>query len=151
MTENGERKSRRGIVALELPMWDQVVAHQRRIKELFLLEEPEEPVERLTGYSVELISREEARPLIMRYEWLGNMGRAAYFVGLLSPARRLHGAVCFGYGPAGYSGPPPLGDAACRLDPVADFCAQGYVGDAHRRRFRRRSSRVVQSPEITKK
>jgi hypothetical protein len=82
-------------------MWDEVAAHQRRIRELLLLEEPEEVIERLTGYSVEPISREEARPLIMRYEWLGNMGRASHFVGLLSPSRQLHGAVCFGYGPSG--------------------------------------------------
>ena len=82
---------------LELP----IVAHQRRIREFLLLEEPREVIERLEGYSVGLISREEARPLILRYEWLRNMGRAQYFVGLLSPLRRLHGVVCFGYGPAG--------------------------------------------------
>lgn len=29
------------------------------------------------------------------------MGRATFFVGLLSPTRDLHGVACFGYGPAG--------------------------------------------------
>jgi hypothetical protein len=38
---------------------------------------------------------------ILQYEWLRNIGRAKHFVGLISPARALHGVVCFGHGPAG--------------------------------------------------
>jgi hypothetical protein len=55
----------------------------------------------LTGYSIETIIRQDSRPIIMRCEWLGTMGRTTFFVGLLSPTRELHGVVCFGYGPPG--------------------------------------------------
>jgi hypothetical protein len=48
-----------------------------------------------------MIARGDARSLVQRYEWLGNIGRARIFVGLLSPSRELHGVVCFGHGPAG--------------------------------------------------
>jgi hypothetical protein len=50
---------------------------------------------------VATISRTHALPLILQYEWLGNIGRAKYFVGLFSDSQKLHGVVCFGYGPAG--------------------------------------------------
>src|SRR5215470_16886378 len=76
-------------------------AHQRRIREVLKIESPQSAVSSLTGYSVETISKMEAAPIILNYEWLGNLGRARYFIGLLSPLRQLHGVVCFGYGPAG--------------------------------------------------
>jgi len=76
-------------------------AHQRRIREVLKIESPQSAVSSLTGYSVETISKTEAAPIILNYEWLGNIGRATHFVGLVSPLRKLHGVACFGYGPAG--------------------------------------------------
>ena len=76
-------------------------AHQRLIREAFALKEPRETNRSLEGYSVETISRLAATPLILRYEWLGTLGRSTFFVGLLSPGRDLQGAACFGYGPSG--------------------------------------------------
>ena len=51
--------------------------------------EPSPPSARtLQSYSVETISRadSDALPIILRYEWLGNLGHATVFVGLVSPA-----------------------------------------------------------------
>jgi hypothetical protein len=78
------------------------VAHQRLIRERLALEIPREPARSLEGYSVETVARDQALPLIMRYEWLGTLGRTtSLFVGLFSPARELEGVACFGHGPAG--------------------------------------------------
>lgn len=77
------------------------VAHQRIIRDRHTFLDARPPVDSLDGYSVETITREDARPLIQEYEWLGTVGRATFFVGLLSPARELHGVACFGHGPAG--------------------------------------------------
>lgn len=77
------------------------VAHQRKKREEFMIEEPRQPVRSLDGYTVELISRAAAQPIILKYEWLGTMGQTSTFVGLFSPARELEGVVCFGMGPQG--------------------------------------------------
>jgi hypothetical protein len=55
----------------------------------------------LLGYSVETISRADATPIIVHYEWLRTVGRATIFVGLMSPQRELQGVACFGAGPGG--------------------------------------------------
>jgi hypothetical protein len=78
-----------------------VIAHQRLIRERLAEQEPRPVATSLQGYSVETIGREDARPLIMHYEWLGTTGRSTIFTGLLSPKRELHGVACFGYGPSG--------------------------------------------------
>jgi hypothetical protein len=76
-------------------------AHQRRIREHWATVEPRPVATSLDGYTVEPITRDEALPLIERYEWLANIGRATVFAGLLSPSRELHGVACFGHGPSG--------------------------------------------------
>jgi hypothetical protein len=78
-----------------------MTAHQRLIRDALTLSDPKPVQPRLTGYSVETISKQDASKLILQYEWLGTVGRAHTFVGLLSPARELEGVACFGYGPAG--------------------------------------------------
>jgi hypothetical protein len=78
-----------------------VTAHQRLIRERLAEEAPRASSASLAGYSVETISRAEALPLILRYEWLGTLGPATIFIGLLSPTRELEGAACFGWGPTG--------------------------------------------------
>ena len=76
-------------------------AHQRIIREQMTVERPRQPAMTLQGYSVETVSREDAVPIIMHYEWLRSIGRATMFIGLVSPSREIEGVVCFGYGPAG--------------------------------------------------
>jgi hypothetical protein len=77
------------------------VAHQRKLREMFARASDREPMRSLDGCAVETISAHVARPLILQYEWLGDMGRATMFAGLRSPAGELLGVACFGYGPAG--------------------------------------------------
>src|SRR5262245_57949890 len=77
---------------------------------------PRQPAPSLDGYAVETISRNDALPLIMRYEWLGNPGTANLFVGLKSPDRELQGVACFGYGPAGIGMRQRLGGPALCLE-----------------------------------
>jgi hypothetical protein len=77
-----------------------VIAHQRRIREEMKAAHPRTPGATLQGYSIETISRADALPLIVSYEWLGNIGRnVSVFIGLLSPQRELEGVACFGQGP----------------------------------------------------
>jgi hypothetical protein len=77
------------------------VAHQRRLRDRLTRTQPRPVAASLAGYSVALIDRLEALPLIRRYEWLRNLGQAHTFVGLLSPAGELQGVAAFGPGPAG--------------------------------------------------
>jgi hypothetical protein len=74
------------------------LAHQRRLREHWATVEPRPVAASLDGYTVELIARHDAQSLIQRYEWLGNIGRATIFVGLLSPSRELHGAPALAMG-----------------------------------------------------
>lgn len=83
------------------PLHDAVAAHQRIIRDVLTQREPRDAALSLNGYSVETISREDALPIILKYEWLGTMGKATIFVGLISPTREVQGVACFGYGPAG--------------------------------------------------
>jgi hypothetical protein len=47
--------------------------------------------------SVEAISRDEAEPFILRYEWLGTLGRGASAIyGMRSSEGELIGVACFG-------------------------------------------------------
>ena len=78
-----------------------MIAHQRLIRERMIASHPRMVPPTLAGYCVELISRAEARPVIMNYEWLGTLGKSTVFVGLLSPSREIEGVACFGHGPAG--------------------------------------------------
>jgi hypothetical protein len=80
---------------------DRVAAHQRKIREYYQQVEPRRAAADLIGYAIETISRQDAMQLILRYEWLGTIGSATHFIGLLSPTREIEGVACFGYGPAG--------------------------------------------------
>ncbi len=77
------------------------IAHQRLMREREAELDPRAVAASLAGYSVEVISRAAAEPLILRYEWLRTMGQAHTFIGLLSPDRDLQGVAAFGPGPAG--------------------------------------------------
>lgn len=78
-----------------------MTAHQRRIRERMAETYPRQPAASLSGYSVETISRADATPIIMHYEWLRTLGQSTLFVGLLSPFREIEGVACFGWGPTG--------------------------------------------------
>jgi hypothetical protein len=80
---------------------DWMTAHQRTIRDEMAALHPHAAAPTLAGYSVETISRTDATPIIMHYEWLRSLGQANLFVGLLSPSREIEGVACFGRGPAG--------------------------------------------------
>jgi hypothetical protein len=77
------------------------VAHQRRIADELSGADPRDRPSSLVGYTVGLITRDQAEPIILKYEWLGTMGKARHIVGLLSPDREIQGVACFGPGPGG--------------------------------------------------
>jgi hypothetical protein len=77
-------------------------AHQKNIHDRLTASNPRPRAPDLHGFSVGTISRQDALQIILRYEWLGNIGRTSHFIGLLSPTRELQGVACFGHGPAGY-------------------------------------------------
>jgi predicted nucleic acid-binding Zn ribbon protein len=74
-----------------------VIAHQAKIRAAKAALDPRPALTSLAGCTVERITVEEARAIILKYEWLGTMNRkplACY--GLWSPTRELLGAVSFG-------------------------------------------------------
>ena len=77
------------------------VAHQRKLRESFALADDRATMTTLGGCAVETVSRQAAAPIILTYEWLGDMGRSTIFAGLTAPSRELLGVACFGYGPGG--------------------------------------------------
>ncbi len=80
---------------------DAHLAHQRKIAEVLRGLEPRKAPASLDGFTVGLCTRDEALPIILKYEWLGNMGKAKHFVALRSPERAVYGVACFGHGPGG--------------------------------------------------
>jgi hypothetical protein len=73
-------------------------AWQRKIRNKQAAADPRPPAASLRNYTVEMISKRQALPVILTYEWLGDI-RGKWFVGLLSPDGTLHGVACFGDGP----------------------------------------------------
>jgi hypothetical protein len=76
------------------------VAHQRRIRDRIALDDPTEVAASLKDYTVGVIDKRVAEPLIKRFEWLGTCGNTVIFVGLFAPGRDLQGVAAFGRGPA---------------------------------------------------
>jgi hypothetical protein len=76
-----------------------VKCHQRKIREDRALINPRKPMETLVGSRVVPISMEQAKKIILEYEWLGTMPQIglAYY-GLETPEGELVGVVCFGMG-----------------------------------------------------
>ena len=76
--------------------WRPRMAHQRIIRERAAeTPEPREPLASLDGCTVSTVTREQARPIILRYEWLGTMGRARVWYGLHAPDGEILGVVGF--------------------------------------------------------
>ncbi len=72
-------------------------AHQRVIREREALVEPHPQMDNLRGCYVEPITRAEAEAVILRYEWLGTMGRGVATYGLRAPTGEILGAAVFGW------------------------------------------------------
>lgn len=72
------------------------VAHQYQIRTRAMATEPRDPLPSLAGCTVEPVTRREAMPIILRYEWLGTMGRARVWYGLRAPSGELLGVVGLG-------------------------------------------------------
>lgn len=72
--------------------------HQRILRER-LAEENPRPVVPLDGCSVGRIDLRRAKQIILRYEWLGTVGKPIACYGLMLPDGELAGAVCLGAGP----------------------------------------------------
>ncbi len=76
--------------------WRPRIAHQRVIRERAMAQDPREPLTSLDGCTVSTVTREQALPIIVQYEWLGTMGRVKVWYGLHAPDGALLGAVGFG-------------------------------------------------------
>lgn len=73
--------------------------HQRKIRDEMCLIDPREAEKSLLGFYIEEVSKEEAKEIILKYEWLGTMPMATMFCyGLFSPGKELQGVACFGKG-----------------------------------------------------
>jgi hypothetical protein len=76
--------------------WRPRIAHQRVIRERAEAVDPRPPLASLDGCTVAPVTRQQAQPIILRYEWLGTMGRAKVWYGLRAPDGELLGVVGFG-------------------------------------------------------
>lgn len=79
--------------------------HQRKIREEVALCDPRPAPSSLAGFTVEAITKEQAEPIILEYEWLGTLNSfpVAHY-GLIAPDGELHGVACFGRGNGTNSG-----------------------------------------------
>ncbi len=91
-------------------------AHQRKIAEAARAETGVERLTSLDGCYVKTIERGEAEPVILKFEWLGDIGHAHTFVGLYTADHELLGVACFGHGPAPAAMRTLLGGAALCLE-----------------------------------
>jgi hypothetical protein len=72
-------------------------AHQRVIREQHATSEPKPALPNLDGCRVEPITTEQAKTIILKYEWLGTMGRSVATYGLIAKDGELLGAAVFGW------------------------------------------------------
>lgn len=72
-----------------------MIAHQRKIKTKKQEENKREEYKNLDNAVCRCISREEAKKIIMEYEWLGTFGMAKYYFGLFLE-KELICVVCYG-------------------------------------------------------
>ena len=70
--------------------------YQRVIRDSIAAKEPRPTLPRLAAPEVRVIPSRQAKEVILKYEWLGTMGRAVICVGLFDKGELL-GAVCFGW------------------------------------------------------
>lgn len=92
-------KMRRPMSKLTRPVFVPVAdkAHQRVIREQRAVAKPRLPIPSLAGCYVAPITSAEAKVIILEYEWLGTLGRAAATYGLFSASGELIGATAFGW------------------------------------------------------
>ena len=73
------------------------ICHQRKIRDHYSLIDPQ-PSPELSNCHVSLVTKEQAAPIILKYEWLQTMNKFMYGCGLFHEEDLL-GVVCFGIGP----------------------------------------------------
>ncbi len=93
LTPGRRREIARAAIAAR---WRPRIAHQYRIREQATLQEPRPQIPSLDGCTVSPITKREAQPIILRYEWLGTMGHATAWYGLRSAEGDLLGVVGLG-------------------------------------------------------
>ena len=103
-----------GVKGVSYPVVRQKKAHQRVIRERHAATSTELAPDSLSAATVEVVSTEAAKPLILTYEWLGTIGQPQACYGLFSGRRgcglfkvddrELLGVVCFGQGPGRRAG-----------------------------------------------
>ena len=74
-----------------------IKAYQREIREQYQRDEPRQQMQNLRNCRVEQITSEQAKQVILKYEWLGTMGRSVATYGLWTPDDELIGASVFGW------------------------------------------------------
>ena len=101
MVEQATHQSSGGRATLTPSLQFPEKAHQRLIRERLALE-PDPFLEEKLALAASLknglvqeISKSEAKEIILKYEWLGNMGTSDYAFGLYF-GKHIAGAVCFG-------------------------------------------------------
>jgi hypothetical protein len=77
-----------------------IKAWQRKIADKARKTSKRERLTSLNGAYIGMIEREQAKSIILKFEWLGNIGVANKFVGLFTVDHELIGVACFGHGPA---------------------------------------------------
>ena len=76
-----------------------MICHQRKIRDERALSNPRPAMDSLAGCVVKRITEDEARQVILEYEWLGTMPTVALaYYGLLNAAGEIAGVTCFGTG-----------------------------------------------------
>ena len=74
-----------------------IACHQRKVREREMAADPRPVMTSLGGCTVERIAEAEARPIILRYEWLGTTGAPSLCCGLRDPEGELIGVALFGH------------------------------------------------------
>lgn len=89
--------------------------HQRTIRDEEARKDPRAVLPNLDGAFVQRITSKQAKPIILRYEWLGTMGRTKLCYGLFTNDKSLIGVALFGW-PGGVQS--------------RDICGKEYRGQA---------------------
>lgn len=75
-------------------------AHQRDIADAARMTSDRERLTSLKNAYVQMIEQDQAESIILKFEWLGDIGNTTKFVGLFTADKELIGVACFGSGPA---------------------------------------------------
>jgi hypothetical protein len=74
---------------------DRKLCYQRAIRDTYAAVTSEPQIPNLSGATVRAVTKEQAEQIILKYEWLGSLGRARAFYGLFC-GEEFVGVTCFG-------------------------------------------------------